>query len=107
MNCETIDDLLLDLLYEEVEGDTKIQAEHHLSGCESCQQKFAAMGGVRRSFQSLPEPEMPMLGYQALLAEAASAAKKYAQPEIKKEEEQVGFWAKLRAGMKFLLSPPV
>jgi hypothetical protein len=107
MNCETIDDLLLDLLYEEVEGDTKIQAEHHLSGCESCQQKFAAMGGVRRSFQSLPEPEMPMLGHQALLAEAAVAAKRYAQPEAKREEEQEGLWAKLRAGMKFLMSPPV
>jgi hypothetical protein len=106
MNCETIDDLLLDLLYEEVEGDTKIKAEAHLSTCEGCQQKLAGMGSVRRSFQAMPEPEMPQLGYQALLAEATATAKTFTQPAIAKNKEE-GIWAKLSAAMRVLLSPPV
>jgi tetratricopeptide (TPR) repeat protein len=108
MNCETLDNLLLDLLYDEVEGDDKIQAQAHLNSCEGCQQKFAGMGGVRQVFQAMPEPELPALSYQALLAEANTAAKKYAQglaSPNKKETES--FWAKLSATMRFLWSPPV
>jgi hypothetical protein len=108
MNCETLDNLLLDLLYDEVEGDDKRQAQAHLNGCEGCQQKFAGMGGVRQMFQAMPEPELPALSYQALLAEANTAAKKYAQglaSPNKKETES--FWAKFSAGMRILWSPPV
>ena len=108
MNCETLDNLLLDLLYDEVEGDDKIQAQAHLSSCEGCQQKFAGMGGVRQVFQAMPEPQMPALSYQALLAEANTAAKKYSQGLASpKKSESEGFWAKLSAGMRVLLSPPV
>ena len=109
MNCEILDNLLLDLLYDELDGNEKIEAQAHLEGCEGCQQKFAAMGGVRRAFQAMPEPELPAFGHQALLAEAEAAAKRHSvvQAPPKKNQERDGLWAKLSAGMRLLLSPPV
>jgi hypothetical protein len=109
MNCETLDNLLLDLLYDELDGDTKIEAQTHLTSCEGCQLKLAAMGGVRRVFQAMPEPEMPTLSYQALLAEADTAANNYSQASapLKNQAEPQALWSKLSAAMRFLWSPPV
>jgi anti-sigma factor RsiW len=47
MNCQTLDDLLLDFLYEELAPEAAREVEVHLGDCPACTKKLVAFGKVR------------------------------------------------------------
>ena len=73
-NCTDIRDKMLDLLYGEIDGPAKSEAEAHLAACETCMKEWAELKGVRNAFSGLPSvaPSKAMNAY--IMAEAAKAA---------------------------------
>lgn len=120
MNCERLETLLLDLLYEELEETSAREARAHAHGCASCGRKLESFRQVRRVALSLPEPAPPALPYTALLAEAQNAARQWkgekegekeSVPQKpakrrKDEENTSSWWDSFSQKLRFLLSPP-
>ena len=99
MNCETLNDRLLDLLYEEMPEAEVREAKAHVSGCTSCQQAWDRLHVTHRLLSSLPEEEPSRSIDAAILAaarqkvgaEPARPAHRHDDPEI----DGGGMWASI------------
>ncbi len=74
MNCDRIDNLLLDYLYGELGPDEARQVEAHLDECPACADKYAELAGVRRLVRGLPEPVPSRMAVNKVLAVAREEA---------------------------------
>jgi hypothetical protein len=82
MDCNTCNDTLLDLLYEELDEVRSAAVRRHLDGCASCAADYARLSNGRRAARSLgpveaPAPNVALL--DAIHAAAASNARPKSQ----------------------------
>lgn len=68
MNCESIQEKLLDLLYEEESADLPLLKEH-LATCSSCSADFDGLKAVQNTYKALKDPLLPSHLTQAVLQE--------------------------------------
>lgn len=81
MECTTVRDAMLEVLYGEADGDVARRVEDHLVVCAACREEIAAFRRVRAGLRSytlpaLPNPgrRRPALGLAGLAAAAALLA---------------------------------
>lgn len=77
MDCETCNDLLMDLLYEELDEARAAEARQHLDGCASCAAAWQRVSRGRALASTLSPVTAP-LPSAALLAAVEAAAKQNA-----------------------------
>jgi TolA-binding protein len=80
--CTRFEELLLDLVYDEIEPQVQKELLSHAAQCERCSQALAEIETTRRVAQQLPaleplEPDREL--DQAILSAARSAASRYAE----------------------------
>lgn len=97
MDCKHVNDHLVDYLYQELDSDQLDRIEGHLKECDGCASELAAFESTRQLMQQLPQLEPPTSVTDRLLQQAALAV----QPE-----EKLGFWERLRAGLRVLVLHP-
>lgn len=76
MDCTTCSDLLMDLLYQELDQVRSAAVRKHLEGCASCREAFARLQGARflvRQPAEEPVPEPSSVVLEALRAAAEAA----------------------------------
>ena len=99
MNCDTLNDRLLDLLYEEMPEAEAREAEAHVSGCASCQEAFQELHVTRRLLSTLPEEEPSRSIDAAILAAARQkVGAEPARPERRRDDREIdggGMWASI------------
>jgi hypothetical protein len=97
MDCKHVNDNLVDYLYQELDADELERMEDHLRQCEGCASELKAFESTRQLMGQLPQLEPSSAVTDRLLKEAARAI----QPE-----ETVGFWDRVRAGLRMLVVHP-
>lgn len=70
MNCEQINELLLDYLYQELSAAQAEEVEVHLHSCPRCAEELSAFQTTRATMKQLPEFDPPLRMHQ-LLKQAA------------------------------------
>ncbi|MBI4411389.1 MAG: tetratricopeptide repeat protein [Deltaproteobacteria bacterium] len=67
MNCSSIQENLVDLLYGEVSASAK-EAKLHLDSCSSCREEMSQLVEIRSIFNQLPDHEAPSYLMENVLA---------------------------------------
>lgn len=80
MDCETCNDLLMDLLYEELDDVRAAAARKHIDACPACRSSWQRVSQGRALASTLAPVTAP-LPSAALLAAIEAAAKQNAPPE--------------------------
>lgn len=81
MDCQTCEDLLMDVLYEELDEVRTAAVRKHLEGCASCKASWGRVSGGRSLAASLVPPEAPPVN-DALRAAIHAAAERYSAPPV-------------------------
>jgi hypothetical protein len=97
MDCKHVNDNLVDFLYQELGADELDRIENHLKECQGCASELEAFESTRQLARQLPQLEPSSAVTDRLLKEAARAI----QPE-----ETVGFWDRVRIGLRMLVVHP-
>ncbi|HEY3450832.1 MAG TPA: zf-HC2 domain-containing protein [Myxococcales bacterium] len=74
-SCATVQELLLDYAYGELEGAPRKDVEAHVAGCASCRIALMQMTGTRSLMAELEPEPAPQAGLDSLLAYAEQASK--------------------------------
>ncbi|MDX2051585.1 MAG: hypothetical protein SFV15_04280 [Polyangiaceae bacterium] len=91
MDCEQFDRVALDVLYDEVEEQTRSLALQHLSHCSRCNGVYARLKSAQTTGQLIQLSPPPELGQQILLQEhTARRGQGFA--------ERMGRWMSIAAG---------
>ncbi len=111
MSCDTCQEHLLDLLYEEVEAEDAKALRAHVDGCDECRASFEKLDMAQRLSAELPLLEAPT-AVTAAIMEAARAKVGAAAPaeeiESRAVEDEEGLWARfLRWAGSFAMGPQV
>ncbi len=111
MSCDTCQEHLLDLLYDEVEGEDADALRAHVDGCDECRASLEKLGMAQRLATELPLLEAPTAVTDAIMdaarakVGAATPAEEIAQ---KAPEDDEGIWARfLRWAGSFAMGPQV
>ncbi len=72
-SCASVDALLLDYAYGELEGAPRRKVEAHLSGCVACRTALMTMAETRHAMAGLTPEPAPEAGLESLLAYAQQA----------------------------------
>jgi TolA-binding protein len=112
MSCDTCQEHLLDLLYDEVEGEDAEALRAHVDGCDECRASLEKLGMAQRLATELPMLEAPTAVTAAIMdaARAKVGAATPAREEIQKkvEQDEEGLWARfLRWAGSFAMGPQV
>lgn len=83
-SCASVDALLLDYAYGELDGAPRRKVEAHLSGCVACRTALMAMAETRHAMAALTPEPAPEAGLESLLA--------YAQ-QARPQPRRTRFWA--------------
>ena len=59
MDCETCNDLLMDLHYDELDGARVVELQAHLAECDACRAASARLAGTRKLAARLTLPDAP------------------------------------------------
>jgi hypothetical protein len=59
MDCETFRERMLDVLYDEADGDTAESVAAHAAACAACAEELAGLREVRASLKSWTLPRLP------------------------------------------------
>lgn len=73
MDCETCNDLLLDLHYDELDAARAAEVRAHLAGCDDCRAASERLGRTRTLASKLTQPDAPTHS-PAVMAALASTA---------------------------------
>ncbi|MCC6993664.1 MAG: zf-HC2 domain-containing protein [Deltaproteobacteria bacterium] len=71
IDCEQMDGLMMDFLYQELSADGLTTFQKHMEGCARCTQELARFQGVRSAVRDIGEAEPPAGVSARLIAEAA------------------------------------
>ncbi len=71
IDCEQMDGLMMDFLYQELSADGLTTFQKHMEGCARCTQELARFQGVRSAVRNIGEAEPPAGVSARLIAEAA------------------------------------
>lgn len=74
MNCELIDQHLIDYLYGELSPEKTKEFRSHLETCSECSQKAASLGGLRNLASNLKDPEPSGIAVNKIIACAREEA---------------------------------
>jgi TolA-binding protein len=112
MSCDTCQEHLLDLLYEEVEGEDADALRAHVDGCDECRASLEKLGMAQRLATELPMLEAPTVVTAAIMdaarAKVGTAAPAAEEVQQRVEEEDEGIWARfLRWAASFAMGPQV
>jgi anti-sigma factor RsiW len=81
MQCNDISELMMDYLYQELDGSQAEAFRSHLVGCNRCNAELEAFQRTRTAMRELPEAEPSQAVTARLLHEAAKRAPRPAQEE--------------------------
>jgi hypothetical protein len=73
MDCETCNDLLLDLHYDELDAARAAEVRAHLAGCDDCRAASERLGRTRALAAKLPLPDAPTHSAPVMAALAATS----------------------------------
>lgn len=73
MDCETCNDLLLDLHYDELDAARAAEVRAHLAGCDDCRAASERLGRTRALAAKLPLPDAPAHSAPVMAALAATS----------------------------------
>lgn len=109
MNCETCQDRLMDLLYDEVRGPEADEARAHMEACPSCRASYEKLGMGQRFAARMPILE-PSVELRARIMASAIAAAKGEDPVAAKkrddEGDEGGFWHSVRRFLASIVMAP-
>jgi len=81
LQCQDIDELLVDFLYHELEEPRAKAFQAHVDGCARCGAELSSLARMRQALHALPEAEPSPAVSARLLHEAARRAPKPAEQE--------------------------
>lgn len=76
MQCKDIDDLMVDFLYQELDGERLEAWNNHVAGCARCSAEIQSLQRTRQALRALPEMEPSAAVSTRLLHEAGKRAAK-------------------------------
>jgi anti-sigma factor RsiW len=71
MQCRDIDELMVEFLYQELEGERLADFQKHVEGCAHCGAEMKSLMRTRQALRALPEAEPSPAVSARLLHEAA------------------------------------
>ena len=86
--CNKIDELMMDFIYQELEPAAAADVKSHVDGCARCGAELASLSRTRQAMRSLADVEPPA-GVSALLLHEAAKRK----PAAAASSEGGGIWA--------------
>jgi|GEM_PF-2797717 len=93
LDCNKIDSLMIDWLYDELDETTTASFDEHVAGCSHCERELASLQRTREAVKDLPSIDPPVAVSNILLHEAAKRA-----PARKAGlDERPGLFARLAA----------
>jgi hypothetical protein len=93
LDCSKIDELMMDWLYQELDGASSARVAEHVQGCARCSAEASALQRTRDAFRELSPVEPPVGLSAILLHEAARRAPSTAVAA----DPEAGFWGRLRS----------
>jgi len=86
--CDSFQELMLDLAYDELEADRADRLREHAAGCAGCRAELESILLTRKLAAQLPEPEPPTTHDAEILALAVEAASRHAgssHPDLRED----------------------
>ncbi len=99
-SCATVQELLLDYAYGELEGASRKDVESHVAGCADCRIALLQISGTRSLVAELEPEPAPEAGLESLLAYAQQAARNRAA-ETAKAPRAARLWSWLVPSLGF------
>ncbi|HUS63896.1 MAG TPA: zf-HC2 domain-containing protein [Kofleriaceae bacterium] len=102
LQCNEIDELMMDWLYRELDPSSSQAVEAHVGGCARCTAEIGSLRRTREVFREMAGDEEPPAAVSAiLLHEAARRA-----PAVAPRGAEAGFWDRVRAWFQPLFAHP-
>ncbi len=96
MDCKQINELMMEVLYQELDSSEMEHVQAHLQSCAGCAEEFAAYEKTRSMMQGLQEQDPSPSITDLIMQEAIKAA----------DPQPAGFWDRLRESMRLLVLHP-
>ncbi|RPI62846.1 MAG: zf-HC2 domain-containing protein, partial [Planctomycetaceae bacterium] len=70
MNCEQIHQMLIELVYDELDSTGKAGVQEHIAGCPACREELAKLTQARAALKKFRDGEPEQTAIPAMLAQA-------------------------------------